>query len=179
MSEATTRRPRLTQLAAALLAVAVALALWAGMSWSAAANDEDAAYARARDAAMEAGEQGVVNLNTLDYRDVATGLAGWRESATGELLQQLDKGRAEFEKQVREAKTTTSAKVLAAALTELDERAGKARIVVAVRITVDTADGKPQAKESRMLGELTRTADGWKLSALGQAPVGDAASGQN
>jgi Mce-associated membrane protein len=26
-----------------------------------------------------------------------------------------------------------------------------------------------------MLGELTRTADGWKLSALGQAPTGDSA----
>lgn len=162
-----------------LLAVALVLALTAavlaavtGRSWYAAAHDDSAAYAKERDRALAAGRQAVLNLNTLDHRDVEDGLDTWLDSTTGDLLKQLTDGRAEFEKQIRQAKTVTTAKVLSGAVTELDDRAGRASVMVALRITVTAAKGKPTPKDSRMLAELTRTPKGWKLSALGQAPVG-------
>ncbi|MFI7007203.1 nuclear transport factor 2 family protein [Streptomyces sp. NPDC050145] len=162
--------------ALALTLVAGAFAAWAGWSWYGAAHDDTAAYATARDDALEAGEQAVQNLNTLDHKNLAHGLDLWESSTTGELHTQLAGGRSGFEKQVREARTVSTAKVLDGALTELDERAGRARVMVALRVTVTASGGKSSQKDSRMLGELTRTDGHWKLSALGQAPVGDSAT---
>ncbi|WP_419995744.1 hypothetical protein [Streptomyces boninensis] len=168
-----------TRAALALATLAAAAAAWGGTSWYAAAHDDSAAFAKTRDDVLAAGEQGVQNLQTLDYRDIDDGLDTWESSATGDLLTELEGGREDFEKQVKSAKSVTTAKVLSGAVTELDERAGKASVMVAVRITVDTAKEKPGSKESRILGELTRTDDGWKLSALSEAPVeGAAGAGQ-
>ncbi|MFF8289778.1 hypothetical protein ACF068_11195 [Streptomyces sp. NPDC016309] len=158
--------------AAALVLLAAGGAGWGGWSWYTAAHDESAAYATTRDEVLAAGEQAVQNMNTLDHRDLRRGLDRWQDSATGGLLDQLTQGRPQFERQIQQARTVTSAKVLAGAVTELDARAGRAGVMVALRITVTPPKGKPAAKESRMLGELTRTPEGWKLSALGQAPVG-------
>jgi Mce-associated membrane protein len=171
----TTRNPLLAA-ALALTVAATGFAGWGSWSWYTAAHDDSAAYAKQRDEALAAGEQAVQNMNTLDHRDLKRGLDTWEESATGELRKQLTDGRGEFEKQIQQAKTVTSAKVLSGAVTELDDRAGRASVMVALRITVTAPKGKPAQKESRMLGELTHTPDGWKLSALGQAPVGNAAA---
>ncbi|WP_415951404.1 hypothetical protein [Streptomyces sp. KLOTTS4A1] len=161
--------------ALALTLFAGGFATWAGWSWYSAAHDDRAAYATARDDALRAGEQAVQNLNTLDHEDMADGLDLWESSTTGKLHEQLTEGREAFEKRVREAKTVSTAKVLDGALTELDERAGKARVLVALRVTVTAADGKSKETDSRMLGELTRTGGRWKLSGLGQAQVGGTA----
>lgn len=171
------RRPRRPLLAVALtlaVAAAVAAAL-TGWSWYGAAHDGDASFARSRDAVLAAGEQAVQNLNTLDHNDLDHGLDVWEASTTGDLHSQLTQGRTDFAKQVQQAQTVSTAKVLSGAVTELDTRTGKASVMVALRITVQAPKAKPAVKESRMLGELTRTADGWKLSALGQAPTGDSA----
>lgn len=164
---------RLQLLAVALLAVTTLLAAWGGWSWYAAAHDRTGELARVRDQVLAAGEQAVQNLNTLDHAALAPGLDLWERSTTGELRAQLVQGRGEFEKQVAQAKSTTTARVLDAAVTELDERTGQAAVMVAVRITVRTAqETQPTSKDSRMLARLSRTAEGWKLSALGQAPMG-------
>ncbi|MCS0637973.1 hypothetical protein NX801_20405 [Streptomyces sp. LP05-1] len=172
----TVRNPLLLT-AAGLALLAAGGAGWGGWSWYTAAHDEAAAHSVTRDEVLAAGEQAVQNMNTLDHRDVAAGLRAWQQSSTGELLKQLTDGRDRFERQIREAKTVTTAKVLSGAVTELDTRAGRASVMVALRVTVTPPKGKPAAKESRMLGELTRTPGGWKLSALGQAPVGTTATG--
>lgn len=169
------RRPVLVVAAVLALAAAVAAA-WTGWSWYGAAHDGDADFARARDTVLAAGEQAVQNMNTLDHNDLAHGLDVWEASSTGDLHTQLVQGRADFEKQVQLAQTDSTAKVLSGAVTELDTRAGKASVMVALRITVQAPKSKPSVKESRLVGELTRTAGGWKLSALGQAPMGDSAA---
>lgn len=168
------KRPLLAVALALAVAAAVAAAL-AGWSWYGAAHDDDTAFARTRDTVLAAGEQAVQNLNTLDHDDLDHGLDIWESSTTGDLHTQLAQGRDDFVKQVRQARTTSTAKVLSGAVTELDTRTGKAGVMVALRITVQAPGSKPAVKESRMLGELTRTPDGWKLSALGQAPTGDSA----
>ncbi|WP_326595726.1 nuclear transport factor 2 family protein [Streptomyces sp. NBC_01803] len=168
----------------ALLLTALLLALVAGIgatgasfSWYDASHDDTADFATARDDVLAAAKQGVQNLNTLDHADLDTGLDLWLDSTTGDLHQQLEEGREAFEEQVRQAETVTTAEVLSGAVTELDERAGRAGVMVAVRITVEAPEEDPATKTSRMLGELTRTPEGWKLSGLDQAPVAYTAAG--
>lgn len=168
-------RPLLATAVALAVAAALAAAL-TGWSWYGAAHDDDAAFARTRDTVLAAGEQAVQNMNTLDHSDVDHGLDIWESSTTGDLHSQLVQGRAEFEKQVQQAQTVSTAKILSGAVTELDIRTGRAGVMIALRITVEAPKAKPAVKESRMLGELTRTPAGWKLSALGQAPMGDSAA---
>lgn len=174
-AERSGRRPQLAA-AVALVAAAAVAAVWAGCSWYGAAHDDDTAFARTRDTVLASGEQAVQNMNTLDHADLGHGLDVWEASTTGDLHTQLVQGRADFEKQVEQAQTVSTAKVLSGAVTELDTRTGKASVMVALQITVQAPKSKPSVKESRLLGELTRTSAGWKLSELGQAPMGDSAS---
>ncbi|MFJ9682334.1 nuclear transport factor 2 family protein [Streptomyces sp. NPDC101194] len=165
----------LVAVAIVLTVAAAGAAGWGAVARYDAAHDESAAYVRARDDALAAGEQAVQNMNTLDHRKLAKGLDSWEDSTTGDLHKQLVDGRDAFVKQIEQAKTVSTAQVLSGAVTELDDRAGRAGVMVALRVTVTAPKGKPAVKESRMLGQLTRTSEGWKLSALGQAPVGNTA----
>jgi Mce-associated membrane protein len=159
-------------LALALAVVAAVCAAWFGWSWYGAAHDESLHYSSARDEALRAGEQAIQNLNTLDYRSLDEGLKVWQDSSTSQLYQQIVQGRQGFEQAVRKAQTITSAKVLDAAVTELDQHAGKASVIVALQVTVTPPKGEPTVKKTRLMGQLTRTSTGWKLSALAPAPVG-------
>lgn len=166
-----TRNP-LVIVALALAVCAAGAAGWGGWLRYEATHDDAAAFARTRDDALAAGEQAVQNMNTLDHRSLEKGLDSWEQSTTGDLHRQLVDGRDAFADQIAEAKTVSTAEVLSGAVTELDQRAGRAGVMVALRVTVTAPKGEPAVKESRLLGSLTRTAGGWKLSALGQAPVG-------
>ncbi|MFD4234489.1 nuclear transport factor 2 family protein [Streptomyces sp. NPDC058542] len=166
-----TRNP-LVIAALALAVCAAGAAGWGGWLRYEATHDDAASFAQARDDALAAGEQAVQNMNTLDHRSLEKGLDSWEQSTTGDLHSQLVDGRDAFAEQIAAARTVSTAKVLSGAVTELDQRAGRAGVMVAIRVTVTAPKGEPAVKESRLLGSLTRTADGWKLSALGQAPVG-------
>ncbi len=163
--------------ALALAVLAALFAAWSGWSVYRASNAGPPAAAQLRDQVLQAGEQGVQNFNTLDYRHVAAGLALWEQSSTGPLHTEIVAGRAQFTRQIEQTKTVTTARILDAALTALNPRAGTASVIVAVQITVTPASGSPVTKQSRLLGTLARTPSGWKLSALGQVPVGAASSG--
>ncbi|MFJ8251585.1 nuclear transport factor 2 family protein [Streptomyces sp. NPDC094466] len=165
-------RNPLVIVALALAVCAAGAAGWGGWLRYEATHDDAASFARTRDDALAAGEQAVQNMNTLDHRSLEKGLDSWEQSTTGDLHSQLVEGRDAFAEQIAAAKTVSTAKVLSGAVTELDQRAGRAGVMVAIRVTVTAPKGEPAVKESRLLGSLTRTADGWKLSALGQAPVG-------
>jgi Mce-associated membrane protein len=159
---------------AVLLALAAAAcAAWFGWSWYSAGHDGSLKFSQSRDDALQAGEQGVLNMNTLDYRQVDQGLSRWVSSTTGDLQQQISQGRTQFESQVMQAKTITTAKILDGGVVELDDRAGTATVIVAVQITVTPQSGRAATKLSRMQAQLSRTAAGWKLSALAQAPTGN------
>ncbi|MFB8140837.1 hypothetical protein [Streptomyces parvus] len=166
-----TRNPLLLA-ALALVVCAAGAAGWGGWQRYEASHDDAASFAQARDDALAAGEQAVQNMNTLDHKALEQGLDSWEQSTTGDLHRQLVDGRDDFARQIAEAKTVSTAKVLSGAVTELDQRAGRAGVMVALRVTVTAPKSEPAVKESRLLGTLTRTSGGWKLSALGQAPVG-------
>jgi len=156
-----------------LVVLAAAFAGSAGFSWYSAAHAGPSASAQLRDRVLQAGEQAVQNFNTLDYRKVAQGLALWEQSSTGTLHDEIVAGRAQFARDIQQTKTITTARILDGALTSLNART--ASIIVAVQITVTPVKGAPVIKQSRLAGRLTRTTAGWKLSALGEVPVGAAA----
>jgi Mce-associated membrane protein len=158
-----------------LVILAAAFAGGAGWSWYSAAHSGPPASAQVRDQVLQAGEQAVLNFNTLDYRKVAQGLALWEQSSTGTLHDEIVAGRTQFAREIQQTKTITTARILDGALTSLNARSGTASFIVAVQITVTPAKGAPVTKQSRLAGRLTRTGAGWKLSALGQVPVGAAA----
>jgi Mce-associated membrane protein len=160
--------------AAVLAAVAVIFAAWSGWSWHSAAQAGASGLAQTRDQALQEGEQAVQNFNTLDYRHVSAGLNLWEQSSAGPLRSEVVAGRSQFEHQVEQAKTITTAKILDAALVTLNAQAGTASIIAAVQINVTPSQGAPVSKQTRLVGQLTRTASGWKLTSLGQAPVGSA-----
>ena len=158
-----------------LVVLAAAFAGWAGLSWYSAAHAGPSASAQLRDRVLQAGEQAVQNFNTLDYRKVTQGLALWEQSSTGTLHEEIVAGHAQFARDIQQTKTITTARILDGALTSLNARSGTANIIVALQITVTPVKGAPVTKQTRLAGRLTRTNAGWKLTALGEVPVGAAA----
>jgi Mce-associated membrane protein len=171
------RRPGpLLTVAITLVVIAAGFAGWFGWSWYNAEHSGSTAGARARDEVLREGEQAVQNFNTLDYRSLSQGLNLWQSSSTGTLHSEITRGRVTFEQEIRKAKTVTTATVLDAALTSLNQEAGTANIMVALQITVKPATGAATTKQSRLEGALQRTDSGWKLSSLGQVPIGTTGS---
>jgi Mce-associated membrane protein len=174
------RRPAspLLAVSVAVFVAALACAAWFGWSWhSASGNAGAGADGQARDQALAQGEQAVQNFNTLDYRHVASGMRLWLQSSAGQLHRQVARSESTFEAQVRQSKTITTARVLDGALTALNTKAGTARIIVALQLTVTPPKGAPVPKRSRLEGRLTRTAGRWLLTEIGQVPVGGTAAG--
>ncbi|HEX4705899.1 MAG TPA: hypothetical protein VH352_27525 [Pseudonocardiaceae bacterium] len=156
-----------------LLAIAVAAAAVFGVLWLTAAKDKSAALAQARDKALQAAEQGSINLTTLDYHNVQQGLDRWKASTTGDLYTQLTSGNlvSTFTKQAQQAKSVTVGKVLDGVITELDGDGvgAKAQAIVYMQVTVSAAGTKPTTKLVPLQWNLTDTGSGWKLSGLPQS----------
>jgi len=169
-------RDPLLAVAVVLAAAAAVFAAWSGWAWHSAARAGTVGLAQTRDQVLAAGEQEVVNFSTLDYRHVSQGLALWEQSSAGPLRAGVIAGQAQFEQEVEQAKTITTAKILDAALVSLNIQAGTASLIAAVQLTVIPPQGAAVSKQARLAAQLTRTAAGWKLTELGQVPVGSATS---
>ncbi|WP_232376485.1 hypothetical protein [Amycolatopsis aidingensis] len=166
------RRPRASMILALVLVVAaLGYAGWAGFSWWRAA-DQAGGYAQARDEVLRVGEQGVTNLTTMDHTRFDEGMSRWRDSATGALRDSLVQDAQRTRERITGARTSTRGKVVDAAVTELDQRAGSATVITAVEITVTKEGAEPAVRRNRFQVELRRTDDGWKLSALSAVGVG-------
>lgn len=149
---------------AVVLAAAAAVAF--GTLWVLAASSGSLAMARDRDAVLADARQAAINLNTLDYRNVAAGLDLWQQSSTGQVLAEFQQNRDQYAKLVQESRRATVATVPDAAVTELDEHAGVARVLVAVDVTVTPEGQAPAVTRQRLQMEMTRTPAGWKVSLL-------------
>lgn len=162
----------------ALAVAAAACAGWFGWSWLSAAHSGSLAEGRTRDTVLREAEQGVVNLNTLDYRHAAQSMRVWLASSTGKLHSELAKNSGQEVKQVEQSKTVTTVKVLGGAVTGLAAGPGTATVMVAIEITVTSSGGSPSDQAESVIGHLTRGSSGWKLSSLGN-PSGSAAAGSS
>ncbi|WP_410641998.1 hypothetical protein [Amycolatopsis sp. lyj-346] len=156
----------------ALTAAAAVFAGWSGYSWYAAAHSPSVTYGVARDEALAAGRTLVAQLNTLDHHDVDGGLGRWLSASTGPLHDQLARTDETTKKTLAANATVATGRVVDAALSELDEHAGTAKLLASVEITMAKQGTAPAVKRNRFAAALSRTPDGWKLSALDQLPVG-------
>ena len=163
-----------------LVVIAAVCAGWFGWSWhessASASVSPSTAGSGAVQQALRQGEQDVQAFNTLSYKDLAGGLSRWQAASTGVLRQETTKGWSGFAKQVSKARTVTTATILDAALTSLDQQKHTASIIAAVQITVTPAKGSAATKRNRLQGTLTETTAGWKLSSLSVVPVGSTSS---
>jgi Mce-associated membrane protein len=175
---AATKRPdTLRRVLTVAVALAALVAVVSGVLWVLTLTSSSLALARDRDAVLVDARQAAINLNTLDYRNVNAGLDLWQQSSTGAVLAEFQQNRDQYAKLVQDSKRTTVATVPDAAVTELDEHAGVARVLVAVDVTV-TPDGQPSAvTRQRLQMEMTRTPEGWKVSKL--SPVRSPTTGGN
>jgi Mce-associated membrane protein len=164
---------------AVLASAAVVCAVVFGVLWRSAAGGAGADVAAMRDQALQAAEQGSVNLTTLDYRHVQDGLARWKASTTGSLFSQLTSPSLvqSFTKQEQQRKAVSTSKVKDGVITELDAKAGKASALVIMDVTVTEAGGKPTEKLEPLEWDLTLTKSGWKLSGIPSGQT-NPASGQ-
>ncbi|PSL54814.1 Mce-associated membrane protein [Saccharothrix carnea] len=160
--------------AVALAVLAFGYALWAGVSWWSASSSDSVTFSREREEVLRVGQVGIANFTTLDYKKVDEDLDRWLESSTGELRGEIESGRDSRKKQIQDARTVTVSRVLDAAVTELDARAGKAHLIAVVETTVTPEGGQSVKKVNRYQTDLTRTDAGWKLSALGPVAAGGA-----
>jgi Mce-associated membrane protein len=160
------------RLAVGLVVAALAFAGWAGWTWWQAGHDEAIGFAQTRDEVLATGRSHVTLLTTLDSADVDAGIDRWLGVSTGPLREELagtdDRTRATL----REAGTVSTGRVLDAAVSELNVRAGTAKLLVSVEIATTKGGGPPATKRNRFVAALTRTDHGWLLSALDQVPLG-------
>jgi Mce-associated membrane protein len=162
----------LLKIAIVLLVAAAAFAGWAAWSWLSASGDEALGYVATRDEALRAGREQVAQLTTLDYHDVDGGLARWLAVSTGPLHDKLAGTDEQTKSSLRQGGTVSTGAVLDAAVSELDQHAGTAKLLVSVEITQAKQGSAPATKRNRFVAALTRTAAGWMLSALDQVPLG-------
>lgn len=148
-----------------LAGLAVLAAGVAGVSWWQAAAAPDLQLARTRDVVLDAGSRALMDLNTIASDDAEAGLDRWERGATGPLLEQLQEQREQNVKAVRDAGTSTSARMLQAAVTEVDVERGTARVIAALEVTVTARDGAVEPKRTRLDAELVITPEGWKVAA--------------
>ncbi|MBP2477795.1 Mce-associated membrane protein [Crossiella equi] len=162
------KSPRLPVLA---VVVAGLLAAGSGWWWYASAEDDGLRYAELREQVRTTAERQITEFNSLDHRRVDEGVRRWLDNSTGALHEELRQSGAANRKQLEETKVVSTGKVTDAAVTELDDRAGKAKVIASVEIEVAPEGAAATVKRNRFQAELTRAETGWKLSALGPVPV--------
>lgn len=142
-----------------------------GISFALAASSAETQLAQDRDDVRRYAEQAAVALAAIDPRDVEETLDRWEKSATGPLLADLRRGRTAFAETIGEARRSTEARVLAAAVRDLDAGSGSATVLVSLDVTTTLVGrqggGNGDVRTPQRL-ELTmsRAGEVWKASGV-------------
>ncbi|MFD0904828.1 hypothetical protein [Actinomadura sediminis] len=154
--------------------VVLAAAVFLGWSGWTVWRDDPAASGPpdGRAAVLRAAERHIAVLNSMDGTRVDAGLRGWLDATTGPLHAQLRRDEAANRRKIGASGTDADATVTGVAVTSLDEAAGKAEVIAAVRVRLTLRGGEPTMQRKRFAAELARTPQGWKLEALASVPVG-------
>jgi Mce-associated membrane protein len=149
-----------------LAVLAVVAAGWSGWSWWRAAHDDSLALARDRDAALAVAGDGLVVLNTFDYRTGERDIDRWIGVTTGQLARDLAGDRKPQLDRANSTMTVATATLRQAAVTELNLPAGTAKLIAVLDVRVSTGGGAPAPDVSRLNVDLSRTGQGWKVSSV-------------
>ncbi|WP_069467422.1 hypothetical protein [Actinacidiphila rubida] len=150
-------------------ALLLGLSAW---SYLATRGDDGLRFGKARDAALTAGRDDIARLNTVDAAHLDRDLGLWLDATTGPLHDQLTRTHSADAGQLKAAGTSTRGTVTDAAVTELDTRAGTAKVIATVQVRVSPRDGTATTDRKRFEAGLARTGGTWKLTALTAVPVG-------
>jgi Mce-associated membrane protein len=115
-----------------------------------------------------AGRQEIATLNTLDPRAADAGLRRWLDASAGPLHDELRRTFAQNKRKIEQARTGAAGTVTDLAVTELDTRAGTARVIATVQVKL----GATGLDRKRFTAVLARTGRDWKLTSLTAVPVG-------
>ena len=154
-----------------VVSVVVAAAVfcgWSGWSYHQSTRSPSVRFAEARDQVQAAGRQEIATLNTLDPRQADAGLRRWLDASTGALRDELRRTSARNRTKIAKAQVSADGTVTELAVTELDERAGTAKVIATVRVDL----GSRGTSRKRFTAGLARTDGGWKLTSLTAVPVG-------
>lgn len=150
------------RVAVAFVALAALAAGWFGFAWLDAARGEEATYATERDAVLRAAGGGLGSLHTVSHRRAEADVDRWLAVTAGSLHADLRADRDAQVEQVREARTVAAAKVLRAAVVELDAAAGSARVIAVLDVRL--AGEEPQRR--RINADLARSPQGWRITGV-------------
>lgn len=120
--------------------------------------------AAVRDTVLTDSQRYAVDLNTVDYRN--PDFDKWRNAATGALLDRLTHNQDADRNNATSTKTIATAKVVTAAVTDLNIHTETANVIAALEITLSQNGGPPTPKISRLDMDMAKTPGGWKVSAL-------------
>lgn len=134
------------------------------------ARSDDLEFARARDEVTEFARHAVAVMNTLDHRTLDEDLEAWAEVTTGALREEVTSLGADQRRQLADARSVTEGQVLSVAVRELDVRAATATVLAAVEVSVSTAGTEATPRYQRVEASLSRTDQGWRLTALAKVP---------
>lgn len=149
-----------------LVVVAVLAAGWFGFRWLSAANDTELSYGRERDTVLQAAGSALTTLHTVDHRTAERDVDRWIGVTAGGLHDDLDGDRDGQLKRARSSRTVSTAKLVRAAVVDLDAHAGTARVIAVLDVRLSAKNAKPSTERRRMNAELLRSADRWKIAAV-------------
>lgn len=159
-------KPSLMTVVGVLTAVAVVAAVWAGWSWWSAAHSPSVSRAGDRDAVLTAAGDALVALNTVDYHDPDPAFAHWLDVTTGQLNKSLSGDKQTQLSRAASSKTVATASVNQAAVEQLDDVAGTARVLVVLDVRLSTNDAPAEPSRARLIAGLQRTDGGWKVGTV-------------
>lgn len=157
--------------AAVWTAAAVLLGV-SGYVYADTRGDGALGYGKARDAALDAGRADIARVTSVDRGHVDRDLAAWLDVTSGPLHDQLTRSHTSDTARLKAADTTARGDVTDAAVTELDPRAGTARLIATVSVRTTPASGAAGSDRKRFEAALSRTGGTWKLTALTAVPLG-------
>lgn len=154
----------------AATALVVAIAAVGVLAWQAARPAAEAPgavrAAETRDQVVIAASEAVEVLNTLDHRDVEGGLDAWETVTTGALHEEILAIGAEQADALAEAGVVSSARVVEAAVLDLDATGGTAQVIAFTEVTVTPRSGPDAVNRSRYVVELRRVDERWLVEAM-------------
>ncbi|WP_225845105.1 hypothetical protein [Streptomyces sp. HPF1205] len=169
-----TPRRRAGALWATAWALAALVCTLGGWTFVHVRGDGDLRYAKARDAALGDGRRDIAALTTVDSGHLGRDLGTWLAVTTGPLHDTLARTHTADETSLRRSGASTRGTVTDAAVTELDTRAGTARLIATAEVRTTPRTGAPATDRKRFEATLARTPRGWKLTALTAVPAGGA-----
>jgi Mce-associated membrane protein len=125
--------------------------------------------ATARDGAVAGATLAGQVLTSAQAADAEGTVDRMTQVATGPLLENLRSQRDHWVAQIRQSGTQVTGEVLAVATSTIDATAGKATVLVLVKVT-NTKERS--ARQQRIILDMSRTPQGWKAAAVSAAPVG-------